>query len=57
MEYPLCDAERVLIEARRAEHRKDPDGAIAWETVRSELVADQEADKQRAQGLPWNASK
>ena len=45
---PLSDAERALIEARREEHRTDPGAAIAWETVRTELVADQDADKQSA---------
>lgn len=44
----LGDAERAVIEARRAEHRDNPGAAVAWETVRAELVGDQEADEQRA---------
>ena len=45
---PLNDAERAVIEARRAEHREDPGAAVAWESVRAELLSDQEADEQRA---------
>ena len=45
---PLSDAERAVIEARRAEHRDDPTAAVAWKTVRADLVGDQEADEQRA---------
>ncbi len=44
---PLSDAERAVIEARRAEHRADPGAALPWETVRAELLGDQEADEQR----------
>lgn len=45
---PLNDTERAMIEARRAEHRADPATAVEWETVRSDLLSDQEADEQRA---------
>ena len=45
---PLSDAERAIIEARRAEHRADPDAAVDWEMVRGDLISDQEADEQRA---------
>ena len=44
---PLSDAERAVIEARRAEHRVDPGAAVPWETVRAELLSDQETDEQR----------
>lgn len=44
---PLSDAERAVIEARRAEHRTDPGAALPWETVRVELLGDQEVDEQR----------
>ena len=44
----LGDAERAVIEARRTEHRDDATAAVAWETVRADLVGDQEADEQRA---------
>jgi putative addiction module component (TIGR02574 family) len=43
-ELPLSAEERELIEARRAAHRREPSAAIAWETIREELVSDQEAD-------------
>ena len=43
----LSDAERAVIEARRVEHRSDPVAAVAWESVRADLVGDQEADEQR----------
>jgi putative addiction module component (TIGR02574 family) len=45
---PLSDAEREVIEARRAEPRTDTAGAIGWESVRVELVADRETDDPRA---------
>jgi putative addiction module component (TIGR02574 family) len=45
---PLADAERAVIEARRAEHRTDPAAAVDWETVRADLLSDQEADEQQA---------
>lgn len=44
---PLGDAERAVVEARRAEHRTDPGTAVAWESVRSELIADQDDDEHR----------
>lgn len=44
----LGDAERAVIEARRVEHQDNPAAAVAWETVRADLVSDQEADEQRA---------
>ena len=44
----LGDAERAVIEARRVEHQDNPVAAVAWETVRADLVSDQEADEQRA---------
>ncbi|MDP9179720.1 MAG: addiction module protein [Gemmatimonadota bacterium] len=44
---PLNDAERAVIEARRGEHRDEPGAAVAWESVRTDLVSDQEADEQR----------
>jgi len=47
---PLSTEERAVIEARRAVHRRDPQSAVAWESVRSELQADQEADDRRAAG-------
>lgn len=40
----LNDAERALIELRRAEHRTDPGSAVGWDTVRTELLSDQDAD-------------
>lgn len=45
---PLGDAERAIIETRRTEHRENPGAAVAWETVRADLVSDQEADETRA---------
>jgi len=45
---PLNEAERAVIEARRAEHLNDPGSAVAWEKVRAELVVDQEANEQQA---------
>jgi len=44
------EADLVLIEERRAEHRRTPEAAIPWETVRAELLADQEADERATQG-------
>jgi putative addiction module component (TIGR02574 family) len=44
---PLSDAERAVIEARRAERRLDPGAAVPWETVRAELLSDQETDERR----------
>lgn len=44
---PLSEAERAVIDARRAEHRADPASPIDWETVRTDLLADQESDEQR----------
>jgi len=41
----LSEAERAVIEARRAEHRDDPTPAVEWESVRAELLSDQEADE------------
>lgn len=31
---PLSDADRALVEERQAEHRRDPHGALEWESVR-----------------------
>jgi putative addiction module component (TIGR02574 family) len=45
---PLGHAERAIIEARRTEHRENPGAAVPWETVRAELVSDQEADETQA---------
>ena len=45
---PLSDAERATIEARRAEQRADPGAAVDWETIRADLVSDQEADERQA---------
>lgn len=45
----LSEGERAVIEARRAEHRTDPAAAVAWDAVRAELVADQDADEQRGE--------
>lgn len=42
---PLGSDERSVIEARRAEHRKDPSSAIPWDQVRAELRSDQQADE------------
>ena len=42
---PLTEAQRALVADRRAEHARDPGGAIPWADVRSELVADQDADE------------
>ena len=44
---PLSEDERVLIDARRAEHRADPTSAVEWESVRADLLGDQDADEQR----------
>lgn len=48
----LNEAERALIESRRAEHRADPDAAVAWETVRAELLSDQDADDRQNKSSP-----
>ena len=51
---PLSDTERAVIDERRVAHRSDPASAIAWETVRAELAADQTLDdagsRHRARG-------
>ncbi len=47
---PLTDAQLALIAERRAEHARDPEGAIPWEAVRAELLADQEADERAGAG-------
>jgi putative addiction module component, TIGR02574 family len=47
----MSQDERAVIEARRAEHRENPGAAVAWDSVRAELLRDQEADEQQA-GLP-----
>lgn len=44
---PLSDSESAVIEARRAEHRSDPNSAVPWESVRADLLADQGEDEQR----------
>ena len=44
---PLNEAERAMIEARRAEHRADPGAAVAWESVRAELLSDQDEDERQ----------
>jgi putative addiction module component (TIGR02574 family) len=43
----LNDEELAMIDARRSEHRSDTASAVEWETVRSELLSDQEADEER----------
>jgi putative addiction module component (TIGR02574 family) len=45
---PPTDAELAMLRERRAEHERDPDSAIPWETVRAELYADQEVDEAAA---------
>ena len=42
---PLSEAERALLEERRAEHRRDPGGAVPWDVVRADLWRDQAADE------------
>jgi putative addiction module component (TIGR02574 family) len=44
--FPMSAEEREVIEARRVAHRSDPSTAIAWDSVRAELAADQDADDQ-----------
>ena len=44
---PLSEDEAALIEARRAEHRADPNSAVEWESLRAELLRDQDADDAR----------
>jgi len=51
-DLPLNDAERALIEARRAEQRADPGAAVEWETVRTELLSDQDADDRQSTSAP-----
>ena len=46
-DLPLNDAERAVIEVRRAEHRADPGAAVDWESVRADLLSDQDADEQQ----------
>ena len=48
----LSQDERVLMEARRAEHRADPTSAVEWESVRAELLNDQAADEARTDTPP-----
>ena len=48
---PLNDAERAVIEARRAEHCADPGAAVDWESVRADLLSDQDADEQQPGSL------
>lgn len=43
---PVSETERALLEARRAEHRRDPGGVIPWDAVRAELWRDQVAEEQ-----------
>ena len=43
---PLNDAERAVIDVRRAEHRADPGAAVDWESVRADLLSDQDTDEQ-----------
>jgi len=43
----LSADEYALIEARRAEHRAEPTSAVEWESVRAELLRDQDADDAR----------
>jgi putative addiction module component (TIGR02574 family) len=47
---PLTEAQLALVSERRAEHARAPEGAIPWETVRAELLADQEADERAGAG-------
>ena len=37
----LSEDERIVIEARRAEHRVDPTSTDEWESVRADLLNDQ----------------
>ena len=48
----LNESERVLIEARRAEHRADPDSTVGWDAVRAELLNDQDADDRQNSSAP-----
>lgn len=48
----LNETERALIEARRTDHRTDPGSAVAWETVRTELRSDQDADDRQSTSAP-----
>lgn len=45
---PVTEAERALVARRRAEVRRDPDAALAWEDIRAELGAEQDADERAA---------
>lgn len=42
--FQMSPDEHEIIAARRTAHRHDSSSAIDWETVRSELIADQDAD-------------
>ena len=44
----LSDTERALIESRRADHRVDPSSAVDWETVRTDLLTEQDEDDRRS---------
>lgn len=48
---PLTPAERALVAERRAEHRRNPAGAVPWDAVRAELWAEQERDEAAGQAL------
>jgi len=52
IDIALNDAERVLVESRRAEHRVDPGAAVDSETVRTEFLSDQDADDRRNTSSP-----
>ena len=42
---PPTAAERASIDERRAEHQRQPENAVTWDVVRSELLADQIYDE------------
>lgn len=42
---PLTPAQLALVVERRAEHARDPEGAVPWDVVRADLEADQVADE------------
>ena len=46
---PLSAAQLALVAERRREHSGDPESAVAWQTVRTELLVDQEADERAAE--------
>ena len=48
----LSEAEGALIQARRTEHRADPGSAVGWDTVRAELLSDQDADDRQSTSSP-----